>query len=123
MRARADDAGRRPLRVRSDARQGRSDPRGPQVTGERTLTRNFHRPDAHTLAAYRGTGGYTAWEKAQTMEPAAIPEGVKKANLRGLGGARLPTGMKRPFIPKNHPRPVYLVINGAEREPGTVQDR
>jgi len=93
------------------------------VTGERTLTRNFHRPDAHTLAAYRGTGGYTAWEKAQTMEPAAITEEVKKSNLRGLGGAGFPTGMKWSFIPKNHTGPVYLVINADEGEPGTFKDR
>jgi NADH-quinone oxidoreductase subunit F len=93
------------------------------VTGERILTRNFHRADAHTLAAYRETGGYTAWEKAQTMEPTAITEEVKKSNLRGLGGAGFPTGMKWSFIPKNHAGPVYLVINADEAEPGTFKDR
>jgi NADH-quinone oxidoreductase subunit F len=93
------------------------------VTGERILTRNFDRPDAHTLQAYRETGGYTAWTKAQTMEPAAIVDEVKKSNLRGLGGAGFPTGTKWSFIPKGHTGPVYLVINADEGEPGTFKDR
>jgi NADH-quinone oxidoreductase subunit F len=90
---------------------------------ESILTRNFHRQDSHTLKAYVETGGYTAWAKAQAMEPAAITEEVKKANLRGLGGAGFPTGMKWSFIPKGHTGPVYLVINGDEGEPGTFKDR
>jgi NADH-quinone oxidoreductase subunit F len=93
------------------------------VTGEPILTRNFDRADAHTLAAYRATGGYTAWAKAQTMEPAAIVEEVKASNLRGLGGAGFPTGTKWSFVPKNHTGPVYLVINADEGEPGTFKDR
>ncbi len=90
---------------------------------EKILTRNFDRADAHTLAVYRETGGYTAWEKARAMEPAAITDEVKKANLRGLGGAGFPTGMKWSFVPKNHTGPVYLVINADEGEPGTFKDR
>jgi NADH-quinone oxidoreductase subunit F len=94
------------------------------VTGTpRVLTRNFDRPDSHTLATYRATGGYTALEKARAMEPAAIVEEVKQANLRGLGGAGFPTGMKWSFIPKTHTGPVYLVINADEGEPGTFKDR
>ena len=49
------------------------------------LTRNFDTPSSHTLEAYRAHGGYAAWEKAQTMEPSAIVDDVKAANLRGLG--------------------------------------
>jgi NADH-quinone oxidoreductase subunit F len=93
------------------------------VTGERLLTRNFERADAHTLQTYRATGGYTAWDKAQTMEPGAIVDEVKKSNLRGLGGAGFPTGTKWSFIPKGHTGPVYLVINADEGEPGTFKDR
>jgi NADH-quinone oxidoreductase subunit F len=93
------------------------------VTFEKVLTRNFHRPDSHTLTAYRETGGYTAWPKAQAMEPAAIIDVVKRSNLRGLGGAGFPTGVKWSFIPKGHRGPVYLVINADEGEPGTCKDR
>ncbi len=87
------------------------------------LTRNFDDPDSHTLAAYRRHGGYAAWEKAQQMEPAAIVDEVKASNLRGLGGAGFPTGVKWSFIPKDHTGPVYLVVNGDEGEPGTFKDR
>ena len=90
---------------------------------ELVLMRNFARSDSHTLAAYRTTGGYTAWDKARGMEPAAIVEEVKKSNLRGLGGAGFPTGTKWSFIPKGHTGPVYLVINADEGEPGTFKDR
>jgi NADH-quinone oxidoreductase subunit F len=90
---------------------------------EIVLMRNFSNPDAHTLAAYRRAGGYAAWDKARQMEPAAITEEVKKANLRGLGGAGFPTGTKWSFIPKGHTGPVYLVVNADEGEPGTFKDR
>ncbi|HZO38289.1 MAG TPA: NADH-quinone oxidoreductase subunit NuoF [Methylomirabilota bacterium] len=90
---------------------------------EIVLMRNFSNPDSHTLAAYRAGGGYAAWDKARQMEPAAITEEVKKANLRGLGGAGFPTGTKWSFIPKNHTGPVYLVVNADEGEPGTFKDR
>jgi NADH-quinone oxidoreductase subunit F len=93
------------------------------VSAEKILMRNFGRADSHTLAAYRETGGYTAVEKARAMEPAAITEEVKKSNLRGLGGAGFPTGMKWSFIPKDHAGPVYLVVNADEGEPGTFKDR
>jgi NADH-quinone oxidoreductase subunit F len=90
---------------------------------ETVLMRNFERADSHTLAVYRQHGGYAAWDKARQMEPAAIVEEVKQANLRGLGGAGFPTGAKWSFIPKNHTGPVYLVVNADEGEPGTFKDR
>jgi NADH-quinone oxidoreductase subunit F len=99
---------------------------GSQPAAEPTepiLTRNFGRPDSHTLAAYRETGGYTGWAKALALEPAAITDAVKRSNLRGLGGAGFPTGTKWSFVPKGHAGPIYLVINADEGEPGTVKDR
>jgi NADH-quinone oxidoreductase subunit F len=92
-------------------------------TAEKILTGNFHLADSHTLARYRETGGYTALAKALGMEPAAITEEVKKANLRGLGGAAFPTGVKWGFIPKGSTAPKYLVVNADEGEPGTFKDR
>ncbi|MEK7446283.1 MAG: NADH-quinone oxidoreductase subunit NuoF [candidate division NC10 bacterium] len=90
---------------------------------EKILSRNFDTPDSHTLRVYRDRGGYAAWAKALTMEPAAITEEVKKANLRGLGGAGFPAGMKWGFIPKGSTAPKYLVVNADEGEPGTFKDR
>src|SRR3989338_6953325 len=90
---------------------------------EKILSRNFDVPDSHTLRVYREHGGYTAWEKAKAMEPAAITEEVKKANLRGLGGAGFSAGVKWSFIPKGATAPKYLVVNADEGEPGTFKDR
>jgi NADH-quinone oxidoreductase subunit F len=90
---------------------------------EIVLMRNFGRANSHTLAVYREHGGYAAWDKARQMEPAALVEEVKQSNLRGLGGAGFPTGVKWSFIPKTHTGPVYLVVNADEGEPGTFKDR
>jgi NADH-quinone oxidoreductase subunit F len=90
---------------------------------EKILSKNFDVRDAHTLRVYRETGGYRGWDKARGMEPAAITEEVKKSNLRGLGGAGFPTGVKWSFIPKGSTAPKYLVVNADEGEPGTFKDR
>jgi NADH-quinone oxidoreductase subunit F len=90
---------------------------------EKILTRNFQLPDSHTLRVYRETGGYEAVKKALAMGPAAITAEVKKSNLRGLGGAGFPAGVKWGFIPKGHTGPIYLVVNADEGEPGTFKDR
>ncbi len=48
---------------------------------------------------------------------------VKDSGLRGRGGAGFPTGLKWSFMPKDDPRPSYLVINADESEPGSCKDR
>ncbi|HWC65377.1 MAG TPA: NADH-quinone oxidoreductase subunit NuoF, partial [Thermoanaerobaculia bacterium] len=71
-------------------------------------------------------GGYRAWEKilAEKPEPASVTDTVKKSGLRGRGGAGFPTGVKWSFIPKDTKgKPVYLVLNADESEPGTFKDR
>jgi NADH-quinone oxidoreductase subunit F len=53
-----------------------------------------------------------------------IVEQVKESGLRGRGGAGFPTGLKMSFMPKKPDgRPVYLVVNADESEPGTCKDR
>ncbi len=52
-----------------------------------------------------------------------IIDEVKASGLRGRGGAGFPTGLKWSFMPKNDPRPNYLVVNADESEPGTCKDR
>ena len=55
------------------------------------------------------------------MEPAAITEEVKKSNLRGLGGAAFPTGIKWGFIPKGSTAPKYLVDQRRRGRAGHLQ--
>jgi NADH-quinone oxidoreductase subunit F len=86
------------------------------------LSRYWDVPDRHTLAGYERTGGYRAVDIALGMTPGDLIELVKSAGLRGRGGAGFPTGMKWGFIPKDNPKPKYLVVNADESEPGTCKD-
>lgn len=91
---------------------------------ETILLRNVGVADSHMLAAYAGRGGYRSWQKVvESMKPAELIDEVKASGLRGRGGAGFPTGMKWSFVPKDNPKPKYLVCNADESEPGTFKDR
>ena len=91
---------------------------------EKLLLRNIDTPDSHKLAVYKARGGYASWEKAvRGMTPEQLIDEVKASGLRGRGGAGFPTGMKWGFVPKDNPKPKYLVCNADESEPGTFKDR
>ena len=73
---------------------------------------------------YRANGGYEALQKVlSSMSPDDVINEVKKSALRGRGGAGFPTGMKWSFVPKDSPKPKYVVCNADESEPGTFKDR
>ena len=87
------------------------------------LTEYINVPGIETFEVYRKQGGYTAVEKAvKTMTPESIVEEVKKAGVRGRGGAGFPMGMKWSFLAKPEGVPRYLVCNADESEPGTFKD-
>ena len=91
---------------------------------EKLLLRNIGVPESHTLAVYKSRGGYRSLEKVLGgLAPGQIIEEVKASGLRGRGGAGFPTGMKWSFVPKDSPKPKYLVCNADESEPGTFKDR
>ncbi len=88
------------------------------------LSRNFDFKDAWKLSVAESRGAYEAAKKViATMQPQDVVQQVTASNLRGLGGAGFPTGKKWQFLPKNSDKPVYLVINADEGEPGTFKDR
>src|SRR5450755_2072296 len=87
------------------------------------LLANIDKPDSRSIATYLGGGGYEALKKALLMQPEEVTQVVKDSELRGRGGAGFPTGMKWSFVPKNAPRPTYLLCNADESEPGTFKDR
>src|SRR5258705_4005618 len=78
---------------------------------------------ATDLDRYLELDGYKAVQKALAMEPDAIINEVKNSGLRGRGGAGFSTGMKWSFVPKQSPKPKYVLCNGDESEPGTCKDR
>jgi NADH-quinone oxidoreductase subunit F len=73
--------------------------------------------------AYVASGGYVAAKRALSLKPEQIIDEISRSNLRGLGGAGFPTAKKWSFIPKNSAKPIYLVVNADEGEPGTFKDR
>ena len=87
------------------------------------LTKNVDFEDQHELSAYEKRGGFKAMRKALQMESEAIVNEVKASGLRGRGGAGFPTGVKWGFVPKNTGKPIYLLNNADESEPGTFKDR
>ncbi|HOW52858.1 MAG TPA: NADH-quinone oxidoreductase subunit NuoF [bacterium] len=87
------------------------------------LLKNRGVKNAVKLSVYKRNGGYKALEKALSMAPEAIVAEVKESGLKGRGGAGFPTGTKWGFLPKNNTKPVYLICNADEGEPGTYKDR
>src|SRR5271156_4486740 len=78
---------------------------------------------AADIDRYLELDGYKAVQKALAMQPDAIVNLVKDSGLRGRGGAGFNTGMKWSFVPKQSPKPKYILCNGDESEPGTCKDR
>ena len=75
------------------------------------------------LAGARARGTWDNTKALLEMGHEGIIDEVKKSGLRGRGGAGFPTGLKWSFMPKNDPRPSYLVVNADESEPGSCKDR
>lgn len=92
--------------------------------GQKILLKHIDIPGINTLEVYRKHGGYEAVVKAlKTMNPDQVTDEVKKSGLRGRGGAGFPTGLKWTFLDKKSGKPIYLVCNADESEPGTFKDR
>jgi NADH-quinone oxidoreductase subunit F len=68
-------------------------------------------------------GGYEQLKQALTMSRTDIVNKVKNSGLRGRGGAGFSCGLKWSFIKPDEKRPVYLICNADESEPGTFKDR
>ena len=81
--------------------------------------------DLTKLAEYEAVGGYQSLRKALGMERQAVLGELLAADVRGRGGAGFPMGRKASFLPKpeESQKPIYLVVNADESEPGTFKDR
>lgn len=87
----------------------------------RIVLRNADKIDPNNVDDYINAGGYQALEKVRGMDPKAVIEEVKKANVRGRGGAGFNAGLKWSFVPPADVK--YVVCNLDEGEPGTYKDR
>ncbi len=79
------------------------------------------RPDS--VSDYVDLGGFSALQKALTMEPAAIVEVVEHSGLRGRGGGGFPTGKKWRSVMEEAEPVHYIICNGDEGDPGAFMDR
>ena len=90
----------------------------------RIALRNNGKIDPTKIHHYIAVGGYGAAEKMfSSMSPDRVIDEVKKANLRGRGGAGFPAGVKWAHS-KKAPGDIKMVIaNGDEGDPGAFMDR
>lgn len=96
----------------------------PHPLEHRLIFKNIDRKGWDTsIDCYLKDGGYEDLKKALGMDRKDIIKEVQTSGLRGRGGAGFPTGVKWTFIPPNNTKPVYLVCNCDESEPGTFKDR
>ncbi len=100
------------------------DPKSPHPLEHRLIFKNIGRADWKIdIDTYIADGGYEQLKKAVTMSRADIVNEVKTSGLRGRGGAGFPCGVKWSFIKPDEKKPVYLICNADESEPGTFKDR
>jgi NADH-quinone oxidoreductase subunit F len=87
------------------------------------------------IECYLRHGGYDVLKKALALQPKDLPDGkrlsgseqirqgVMASGLRGRGGAGFSCGLKWSFVDRKSGKPVYLICNADESEPGTFKDR
>jgi NADH-quinone oxidoreductase subunit F len=108
----------------SPAAAGSQHSRPPHPLEHRLIFKNIGRPDWKTdIDSYLNDGGYEQLRKAVTMSREHIVNEVKTSGLRGRGGAGFPCGVKWSFIKPEEKKPIYLICNADESEPGTFKDR
>ena len=96
----------------------------PHPLERRLIFKNIGRDDWRIdIDTYLRDGGYEQLRKAITMSRVEIVNEVKTSGLRGRGGAGFPCGVKWSFIKPDEKKPVYLICNADESEPGTFKDR
>jgi len=96
----------------------------PHPLEQRIIFKNIGRSNWKTdIKTYLDDGGYDDLRKALQMSRAEIVNEVKTSGLRGRGGAGFPCGVKWSFIKPDENKPVYLICNADESEPGTFKDR
>lgn len=101
----------------------------------RLITKNLVKPDyTPDIDCYLRHNGYETLRKALSLQPATIDgktltpqeqlrREVMLSGLRGRGGAGFSCGIKWSFIRHDGGKPVYLICNADESEPGTFKDR
>jgi NADH-quinone oxidoreductase subunit F len=87
------------------------------------------------LDCYLREGGYEVLKSALGLQPTTLPNGktlngpeqlrqeIMVSGLRGRGGAGFSCGLKWSFVDRKSGKPIYLICNADESEPGTFKDK
>jgi len=89
---------------------------------KRVVMENCGKINPLSIKQYAACGGFKGLEKALSMKPLEVVSEVKRANLRGRGGAGFPAGVKWSFLAEKEGKK-YLVCNGDEGDPGAFMNR
>ncbi len=102
----------------------------------RLILKNIDQPGyTPDIECYLRNGGYESLKKCIALQPKDPPDGKKQtaqeqvraevlaSGLRGRGGAGFSAGMKWSFVDRKSGKPIYLICNADESEPGTFKDR
>lgn len=83
-----------------------------------------HKPVQLASDPYQGKAHYGVLKQlVETRDWESIIATLKSSDLRGLGGAGFPTGLKWEIVRKAPGSVKYVVCNADESEPGTIKDR
>jgi NADH:ubiquinone oxidoreductase subunit F (NADH-binding)/(2Fe-2S) ferredoxin/Pyruvate/2-oxoacid:ferredoxin oxidoreductase delta subunit len=92
-------------------------------TEPRIILRNCGLIDPTDFNHCLARGGYQAFEKVLSWTPQQVVDEVKRAGLRGRGGAGFPAAMKWQIC-RDQPGDVkYLICNADEGDPGAFMNR
>lgn len=88
------------------------------------ILRNCGHISPEKIEDYQAVGGYQALKQALLkMKPEQVIETIKKAGLRGRGGAGFPTGRKWESCYEASGVKKYMICNADEGDPGAFMDR
>jgi len=94
------------------------------VKQQRIVLRHCGLINPERIEDYIGVGGYQSLRKVLLeMTPEQVIDEVKRAGLRGRGGAGFPTGMKWEFCHNAPGTQKYMICNADEGDPGAFMDR
>ncbi|MDD4874759.1 MAG: NADH-quinone oxidoreductase subunit F, partial [Dehalococcoidales bacterium] len=91
---------------------------------KRVILQNCGRINPERIDDYISVGGYKSLRRVVLeMTPEQVIDEVKKAGLRGRGGAGFPTAIKWDLCRKATGSPKYMICNADEGDPGAFMDR
>jgi len=91
---------------------------------KKIVLENMGKINAESIEEYIAADGYEALAKVLTeMTPEDVIGEIRKAGLRGRGGAGYPTGLKWDIVRKGVANQKYVICNADEGDPGAFMDR